>query len=152
MNDSPQTSVNINHEKFLNQLEELATRAATAQAQIASDAARHEFRIRFNHYLQEKMTIAAQETYAKVLAEVQEFVNQFATSAATRALDVESSTVKQIEKFSPEVPQFASFSETLAQQTNKQSNLIELNDAKLNSEADKEALKSLGFIDEDNQL
>ncbi len=62
MNNDNQPDVNVNQQKFLNQLEQLAINAASAQAQIASDAAKHEFRVRFNHYLQEKMKIAAEET------------------------------------------------------------------------------------------
>ena len=150
MNNENQRDINVNHQNFLNQLEQLAIDAATAQAQIASDAAKHEFRVRFNHYLQEKMKIAAQETYSEVLQEVQEFINQFAQQASTRALNVESSTVKQIDEFKPATPQFASFSSTLAEQRNKQSNLLRLNDVQLNSEADKQALRSLGIMPEDD--
>ena len=151
MNNENQRDINVNHQNFLNQLEQLASQAATAQSQIASDAAKHEFRVRFNHYLQEKMKIAAQETYSEVLQEVQEFINQFAHQASTRALDIESKTVQQINEFKPATPQFASFSETLAQQRNQQSNLLRLNDVQLNSEADKQALRSLGIMAEDDR-
>ena len=151
MNNDNQSDVNVNQQKFLNQLEQLAIDAASAQAQIASDAAKHEFRVRFNHYLQEKMKIAAEETYSEVLQEVQEFINQFAQQASTRALNVESSTVKQINEFKPATPKFASFSETLASQRNQQSNLLKLNDMQLNSDADKQALQSLGIISENDQ-
>ena len=145
MNTENQKDVNVSHQRFLNQLEQLAEQAASAQAQIASDAAKHEFRVRFNHYLQEKMKIAAQETYSEVLQEVQEFINQFAHQASARALNVEGQTVKQINEFKPETPQFASFSETLAEQRSKQSNLLRLNEVQIKSEADKQALKSLGI-------
>ena len=47
--------------------------------------------------------------------------------------------------------QFASFSETLSAQRNKQSNLLRLNDSQLNSEADKLAFQSLGILAEDEQ-
>ena len=151
MNNENQKELNVNHQKFLHQLEQLASQAASAQAQIASDAAKHEFRVRFNSILQEKMALAAQETYAEVLQEVQEFIKQFALSTSTRALDIESKTAKQIEEFKPITPQFASFSETLASQRNKQSNLLKLNDVQLNSDADKQALKSLGIVSEDDQ-
>ena len=149
MNYDHQKDVNINHQKFLDGLEKLAISAADAQAQIASDAAKHEFRVRFNHYLQEKMKIAAEETYSEVLQEVQEFINQFAIATSTRALNVESITAPQIDEFQPATPQFASFSETLAKQRDKQSNLLRLNDVQLNSEADKLALQSLGIATED---
>ena len=149
MNNETQKDINISQQKFLSQLEQLAEQAASAQAQIASDAAQHEFRVRFNHYLQEKMEIAAQETYSEVLHEVQEFINQFAQQASARALNVESSTAKQIGEFKPATPQFASFSETLAQQRSKQSNLLKLNDVQLNSDAEQQALKSLGINSED---
>ncbi len=151
MNNENQRDIDINQQKFLNQLEQLAIDAASAQAQIASDAAKHEFRVRFNHYLQEKMSIAAQETYSEVLHEVQEFINQFATATSRRALSVESNTVKQINEFKPVKLQFASFSETLAQQRSKQSDLLRINDVQLNLDADKQALKSLGIIAEDDQ-
>ncbi len=59
MNNENQQRINSNHQVFLDQLEQLASQAASAQAQIASEAAQHEFRVRFNHYLQEKMAIAA---------------------------------------------------------------------------------------------
>ena len=62
MNYSKRQDANANHLLFLNQLEQLASQAASVQAQIASDAAKHEFRVRFEHYLQEKMKIAAEET------------------------------------------------------------------------------------------
>ena len=150
MNNENQKDINLNQQKFLNQLELLAEQAATAQAQIASDAAKHEFRVRFSHYLHEKMEIAAQETYAEVLHEVQDFINQFAQQASTRALDVESKTVRQINEFKPVTPQFASFSETLAQQRSQQSDLFKLGDMQLNSDADKQALKSLGVASDDN--
>lgn len=151
MNNENQRDINTHQQKFLNQLEKLASQAASAQAQIASDAAKHEFRVRFNHYLQEKMALAAQETYAEVLQEVQDFINQFALATSARALNVESSTAKQIGEFKPETPQFANFSETLAQQRNKQSNLLKLNDVQLNSDADKQALKSLGINSESDR-
>ncbi len=150
MNNENQRDINITQQKFLSQLEQLAEQAASAQAQIASDAAKHEFRVRFNHYLQEKMEIAAQETYSEVLHEVQEFINQFAQQASARALNVESSTVKQIGEFKPAAPQFASFSETLAQQRSQQSDLLKLNGVELNSDADKQAFQSLGVSSEDN--
>ena len=151
MNNENQKELNINHQRFLHQLEELAEQAASAQAQIASDAAKHEFRVRFNHYLQEKMEIAAQETYSEVLQEVQEFISQFAHQASTRALDIESKTAKKIKGFKPTNPQFASFSETLASQRNKQSNLLRLNDVQLKSDADKQALQSLGIAPGNDQ-
>ena len=150
MNNENQKDINLNQQKFLNQLEQLALQAASAQAQIASDAAKHEFRVRFNHYLQEKMEIAAQETYSEVLHEVQEFINQFAQQASTRALNVESSTAKQIGEFKPATPQFGSFSETLAKQRSKQSDLLKLNGVELNSDADKQAFQSLGVSSKDN--
>ncbi len=96
MNNENQRDINVNQQKFLNQLEQLAIDAASAQAQIASDAAKHEFRVRFNHYLQEKMEIAARETYSEVLQEVQDFINQFALATSARALNVESITVSPI--------------------------------------------------------
>ena len=151
MNNENHTNIDINHQNFLNQLEQLASQAATAQAQIASEAAKHEFRVRFKHYLQEKMKIAAEETYSEVLQEVQNFVNQFALATSNRALNVESITAKQVEEFKPDTPQFASFSETLAQQRNQQSNLLKLNDVQLNSKADKLALQSLGVMHEADQ-
>jgi len=150
MNNENQRDINVNQQKFLSQLEQLAIQAASAQAQIASDAAKHEFRVRFNHYLQEKMEIAAQETYSEVLHEVQEFINQFAQQASTRALNVESSTAKQIGEFKPATTQFASFSETLAEQRSKQSNLLKLNGVELNSDSDQQAFQSLGVSSEDN--
>ncbi len=93
------------------------------------------------------MAIAAAETYSEVLQEVQDFINQFAQQAATRALDVESKTAQQIEEFKPATPQFASFSETLSHQRNQQSNLLKLNDVQLNSDSDKQALLSLGVVE-----
>ena len=50
MNNENQKELNVNHQRFLHQLEQLASQAASAQAQIASDAAKHEFRVRFNHF------------------------------------------------------------------------------------------------------
>ncbi len=149
MNYDHQKDVNVNHQRFLEGLEKLAISAADAQAQIASDAAKHEFKLRFNHYLQEKMKLAAEETYSQVLQEVQEFINQFAMATSTRALNVESITTPKLGEFKPATPQFTSFSETLAQQRNKQWNLLRLNDVQLNSESDKLALSSLGVITED---
>ena len=151
MNNENQQQINTNHQNFLNQLEQLAEQAASAQAQIASEAAQHEFRVRFNHYLQEKMAIAAAETYSEVLQEVQDFINQFAQSAANRALDVESNTAQQIQGFKAEIPQFASFSETLSEQRNKQSNLLRLNEVQANSDSDKQALQSLGVTSDTDQ-
>lgn len=65
-------------------------------------------------------------------------------------MNVESSTAKQIGEFKPATPQFASFSETLAQQRSQQSDLLKLNGVELNSDADKQALQSLGISSEDN--
>ena len=143
-----QSELNLNHQKLHNELEQLAIQAAEAQAQIAGEAAKHEFRIRFNYYLQQKMQEAAAQTYSEVLEEVQEFVNQFAEKASTRALNVESSTVKKIGEFQPGKARFASFSASLSEQRNKQSNLALLNDSQLHSEADKLALSSLGIAPE----
>ncbi len=151
MNYENQQQINTNHQNFLTQLEQLAEQAASAQAQIASEAAQHEFRVRFNHYLQEKMAIAASETYSEVLQEVQDFINQFAQQAATRALDVESTTARKIQGFKADIPQFASFSETLSEQRNKQSNLLRLNELQLNSDSDKQALQSLGVTSDSDE-
>ncbi len=146
-----QSELNVNQQKLHNELEQLAIQAAEAQAQIAGEAAKHEFRIRFNYYLQQKMQEAAAQTYSEVLQEVQEFVNQFAEKASTRALNVESSTVKKIGEFTPDKPQFASFSASLQQQRNQQSNLALLNDSQFYSVADKQALKSLGVASDSEQ-
>ncbi len=61
--------------------------------------------------LEQKMAIAAAETYSEVLQEVQEFINQFAVGIADRTLEFESSTAKQIESFNADIPSFASFME-----------------------------------------
>ena len=151
MYNENQQQINTNHQDLLNQLDDLALKAAEAQSQIASEAAKHEFRVRFNHYLQEKMSIAASETYSEVLQEVQDFINQFAQSAATRALDVESNTAQQIQGFKAEIPQFASFSETLSEQRNKQSNLLRLNEVQANSDSDQQALLSLGVTSDSDE-
>ncbi len=58
---------------------------------------------------------------------------------------VESSTAKQIESFKTDIPSFASFSETLANQRSKQSNLLKLEGVEVNSQSDKQALESLGI-------
>ena len=144
MKSNQQQEINTNHQNYLERLEQLAIDAAEAQAKIASEAAKHEFRVRFNHYLQEKMATAAAETYSEVLQEVQDFIEQFARGAASRALDVESMTARQKPEFKPVKPQFASFAETLSQQRERQSNLLKLKDVEANSEADKLALESLG--------
>ncbi len=146
MNNEEQKEFNSNHQSFLDKLDNLAKQGAEAQAQIASEGAKHEFRVKFKHYLEEKMAIAAAETYSEVLQEVQEFINQFAVGIADRTLEVESSTAKQIERFNPDIPSFASFSETLANQRSQQSNLLRLGDVEINSESDKQALESLGIV------
>ncbi len=146
MNNEEQKEFNSNHQSFLDKLDNLAEQAAEAQANIASEGAKHEFRVKFKHYLEEKMAIAAAETYSEVLQEVQEFINQFAVGIADRTLGVESSTAKQIESFNADIPSFASFSETLANQRSKQSNLLKLEGVEVNSESDKQALESLGIV------
>ncbi len=146
MNNENQKEFNSNHQTFLNQLDNLALKAAEAQANIASEGAKHEFRIKFKHYLEEKIAIAAAETYSEVLQEVQEFINQFAVGIADRTLEVESSTARQIERFNADIPSFASFSETLASQRTKQSDLLKLDGVEVNSESDKQALESLGIV------
>ena len=146
MNNEEQKEFNSNHQNFLNQLDNLAEKAAEAQAQIAGESAKHEFRIKFKHYLEEKMAIAAAKTYSEILQEVQEFINQFAVGIADRTLEVESSTAKQIESFNADIPSFASFSETLANQRSKQSNLLKLEGVEVKSESDKQALESLGIV------
>lgn len=149
MNNEEQKELNSNHHGFLNQLDNLASQAAEAQAGIASEGAKYEFRIKFKHYLQEKMTKAAAETYSEVLLEVQEFINQFAVGTANRTLEVESSTAKKIETFQGDIPTFASFSETLAKQRTEQSSLLHLEGVEVNSESDKLALQSLGIISDE---
>ena len=146
MNNEEQKEFNSNHQSFLNQLNNLAEQAAEAQANIAGEGAKHEFRIKFKDYLQEKMALKASETYSEILQEVQEFINQFAVGIADRTLEVESSTAKQIESFNADIPSFASFSETLANQRSKQSNLLKLEGVEVNSESDKQALESLGIV------
>ena len=49
MNNEEQKEFNSNHQSFLNQLDNLAQQAATAQAQIAGEGAKHEFRVKFKH-------------------------------------------------------------------------------------------------------
>ena len=148
MTNKNQSELNVNHQKLHDKLGQLAIQAADAKAQIAVQAAKHEFWTLYYYYFPEKMKQAAAQTYSEVLAEVQEFVNQFAEKASTRALDVESSTVKKIGEFTPDKPQFATFSASLQQQRNNQSNLALLNDSQLHSEADKLALSSLGIAPE----
>ena len=145
MNNEEQKEFNSNHQSFLNQLDNLAEKAADAQAQIAGEGAKHEFRIKFKYYLLIAMNKVASETYSEILQEVQDFINQFAVGIADRTLEVESSTAKQIESFNADIPSFASFSETLASQRNQQSNLLRLGEVEVNSESDKQALSSLGI-------
>ena len=52
----------------------------------------------------------------------------------------------EIESFNADIPSFASFSETLASQRSKQSNLLKLEGVEINSESDKQALESLGIV------
>ena len=146
MNNEEQKEFNSNHQSFLNQLDNLAEQGAEAQAQIAGEGAKHEFRIKFKHHLKKAMNKVAAETYSEVLQEVQEFINQFAVGIADRTLEVEASTAKQIESFNADIPSFASFSETLASQRSKQSNLLKLEGVEVNSESDKQALESLGIV------
>ncbi len=146
MNNEEQKEFNSNHQNFLNKLDILAQQGAEAQAQIAGEGAKHEFRIKFKHHLKKAMNKVATETYSEILQELQEFINQFAVGIADRTLEVESSTAKQIESFNTDIPSFASFSETLANQRNKQSNLLKLGEVEINSESDKQALESLGIV------
>ena len=124
-------------QQLLAQLEQLALQAATAQAEIASEAAHHEFRVRFQYYLQEKMQLAAAQTYAEVLDEVQQLVNQFAQKASARALAVESQTLESVKEFTATPPQFTSFSQALAQERNQQSHLAHIQEYQLLGEAEK---------------
>ena len=111
MNNNHQQDWPSHQQKLLAQLEQLALQAATAQAEIASEAAHHEFRVRFQYYLQEKMKLAAAQTYAEVLDEVQQLVNQFAQKASARALAAESHTCEYIKEFEATPPQFTSFAQ-----------------------------------------
>ena len=148
MDNNQQQDLPSNQQKLLAQLEQLAMQAATAQAAIASEAAQHEFRVRFNYYLQQKMKLAAAQTYAQVLDDVQELVNQFAQKASARALAVESQTLEPVEEFAATLPQFTSFSQALAQERNQQSHLAHLQESQLLGEAEKLAAESLGISGE----
>ena len=146
MNNEEQKEFNSNHQRFLNQLDNLAQQGAEAQAQIAGEGAKHEFRIKFKHHLKKAMNKVATETYSEILQELQEFINQFAVGIADRTLEVEASTAKQIESFNANTPKFPTFSETLANQRSQQSNLLKLGEVEINSESDKQALESLGIV------
>ncbi len=145
-----QQEINAYQQNYLNQFEQLATSAALAQAQIAKEAAKHEFGVKFAYFVQSAMAKALDETYAEILQDVQNFINQFAQNSAYRALDVESNTAVAFPEFKPVMPKFASFSETLAESRSKQSNLLKLNDVQVNSESDLLALSSLGVVIDDN--
>ncbi len=145
MNNNQHQDLPSNQQKLLAQLEQLAMQAATAQAEIASEAAHHEFRVRFQYYLQQKMKLAAEQTYAEVLEDVQQLVNQFAQKASARALTVESQTLEPVKDFEAELPQFTSFSQALAQERNQQSHLAHLQESQLLGEAEKLAAESLGI-------
>ena len=151
MNNNQHQDLPSNQQKLLAQLEQLAMQAATAQAEIASEAAHHEFRVRFQYYLQQKMKLAAEQTYAEVLEDVQQLVNQFAQKASARALTVESQTLEPVKDFEAELPQFTSFSQALAQERNQQSHLAHLQESKLLGEAEKLAAESLGISGENEE-
>ena len=145
-----QQELNIYQQNYLNQLEQLAQDAAIAQAQIAKEAAKHEFGVKFAYFVQSAMAKALDETYTEILQDVQNYINQFAQNSAVKALDVESNTVGAFPEIKQFTPRFASFSETLAKQRNQQSNLLKLNDVQVNSESDKLALQSLGITFDNN--
>ena len=148
MNNNHHQDLPSHQQQLLAQLEQLALQAATAQAEIASEAAHHEFRVRFQYYLQEKMKLAAAQTYAEVLEEVQQLVNQFAQKASVRALAAESQTLESVKEFQATPPQFTSFAQALAQERNQQSHLAHLQESKLLGEAEKLAAESLGILEE----
>ena len=84
--------MNNNQKKLLNQLETLAQKAASQQAEIAGQEAEHAFRTLLQHKIEIEMKRQAEKTYNKLLTETQELVNQFAKKASQRVLDIESST------------------------------------------------------------
>ena len=153
MNNNHHQDLPSHQQDLLAQLEQLALQAATAQAEIASEAAHHEFRVRFQYYLQEKMQLAAAQTYAEVLEEVQKLVNQFAQKASARALAVESQTLESVKEFAATPPQFTSFTQALAQERNQQSHLAYIQESKLLGEAEKLAAESLGIsVEKEEEL
>ncbi|MDJ0746673.1 MAG: hypothetical protein QNJ32_25395 [Xenococcaceae cyanobacterium MO_167.B27] len=145
-----QQEINAYQQNYLNQLEQLAQDAAIAQAQIAKEASKHEFGVKFAYFLQLAMVKALDETYAEILQDLQNFINQFAQNSATKALELESNTAVAFPEFKPVTPSFPSFSQTLADARSKQSNLLKLNDVQVNSESDLLALSSLGVVIDDN--
>ncbi len=145
-----QQEINAYHENYLNQLDQLSEQAALAYVQIAKEASKHEFGVKFAYFVQSAMAKALDETYAEILQDLQNFLNQFAQTSATKALELESNTAVAFPEFKPVTPSFPSFSQTLADARSKQSNLLKLNDVQVNSESDLLALQSLGVITDDN--
>ena len=140
---------NNNQKQLLTQLEILAQKAASQQAQIAGEEAEHAFQTLLQHKIEVEMRKQAEKTYNKLLAETQDLVNQFAQRASQRVLDIESSTISQAPVFETSEPEFTDFSKALSAERTSRNKMAKLISGNTPEESEILAAHSMGMSSED---
>ncbi len=140
---------NNNQKQLLNQLEVLAEKAASQQAEIAGQEAEHAFRTLLQHKIEIEMKKQAEKTYNKLLVETQDLVNQFAQKASQRVLDIESSTISEAPVFETSEPEFADFSKALSAERTSRNKMAKLITGNSAEESEILAAHSMGMSPEE---
>ena len=140
---------NNNQKQLLNQLEALAQKAASQQAEIAGQEAEFAFRTLLQHKIEVEMKRQAEKTYNKLLVETQDLVNQFAQKASQRVLDIESSTISEAPVFETLEPEFADFSKALSASRTSRNKMAKLMTGITAEESEILAAHSMGMSPEE---
>ncbi len=140
---------NNNQKQLLTQLEVLAQKAASQQAEIAGQEAEFAFRTLLQHQIEVEMKRQAEKTYNKLLVETQDLVNQFAQKASQRVLDIESSTISEAPVFETSEPEFADFSKALSAERTSRNKMAKLITGNSAEESEILAAHSMGMSPEE---
>jgi len=136
-------------EQLTQALDRLALQRATAEAQIAAEAAEHEYKIRLESYQKKLAKEYAEKTYLKIANQAQTDVKNMAQSLAERAIEVELETSNQFPEFEAPSAQLTSFSETLEEKKNHYNKMALLSDKKTLTDVEENVLLSLGMAEEE---
>ena len=139
-------------EQLTQSLDRLALQRATAEAQIAAEAAEHEYKIRLEHYQKKLAKEYAEKTYLKIANQAQTDVKNMAQNLAERAIEVELETSNQFPEFEAPSAQLTSFSETLEEKKNHYNKMALLSDKNTLTDVEENVLLSLGLADEEETI
>ncbi len=132
-------------------LEKLAFDRATAEAEILSEAAQHEFKVKYEHWKRVKAREYADKTYLAILKETENEVGEMAQIAANRAIEIEAKTDNQLPSFAAPTAQLPSFKAALEEKRNQYNKMALLSDEKTLTDVEENVILSLGMAEDDEE-